>query len=78
MGGDDATRQAEALRGETVEQTGTSQDPVGTTQHDPRALQVHIGARLRRMFDEVVEEPIPDKLRVLLESLEQKSQKSEE
>lgn len=44
----------------------TSQVSVEAT----RTLHTHIGDRLRRMFDQVVEEPIPDKLRVLLDSLE--------
>lgn len=35
-----------------------------------RVIQAHIGDRLRRMFDEVVEEPIPDKLKLLLDNLE--------
>ncbi len=33
-------------------------------------LHSHIGDQLRRMFDEVVAEPIPDKLKSLLETLE--------
>lgn len=38
----------------------------------PAKVHVHIGSRLRRLFNEVVEEPIPDKFRQLLEDLERK------
>lgn len=41
----------------------------------PAKVHVHIGSRLRRLFNEVVEEPIPDKFRQLLESLEQQEPK---
>jgi len=36
-----------------------------------KQLHAHIGSQLRQMFDEVVQEPIPDKLKQLLEDLEQ-------
>jgi hypothetical protein len=36
-----------------------------------KQIHAHIGGQLRQMFDEVVQEPIPDKLRRLLEDLEQ-------
>jgi hypothetical protein len=38
-------------------------------------LHEHIGSQLKAMFDEVVEEPVPEKLRKLLEELERKQQK---
>ena len=41
----------------------------------PTKVHVHIGSRLRRLFNEVVEEPIPDKFRQLLEDLEHKEPK---
>lgn len=41
----------------------------------PTKVHVHIGSRLRRLFNEVVEEPIPDKFRQLLEDLESKEPK---
>jgi hypothetical protein len=36
----------------------------------------HIGRHLRDMFEEVAAQPIPDKLRQLLEELERKQKKS--
>ena len=36
-------------------------------------LQAHIGRQLRSMYDEVLKEPVPDRLRDLLLRLEQKS-----
>ena len=36
----------------------------------------HIGRQLKAMFDEVVTQPVPDKLRKLLEELERKQSKS--
>lgn len=38
----------------------------------------HIGSQLRRLFNGVVEEPIPDKLRSLLEELDQTDEKKPE
>lgn len=35
-------------------------------------LQAHIGRQLRAVYDEVVNEPVPDKFRRLLEELERK------
>ncbi len=35
-------------------------------------LQAHIGRQLRSMYDEVLKEPVPDRLRELLRQLEQK------
>jgi hypothetical protein len=39
------------------------------------AIHEHIGGQLKAMFDAVVEEPVPDKLRELLEELERKQPK---
>lgn len=39
-------------------------------------MHEHIGRQLKRMFDEVASEPVPDKLRELLEKLERKEKKS--
>lgn len=39
---------------------------------DPQ-LQEHIGHQLRSLYNEVVEEPIPDRFLKLLEELERKS-----
>lgn len=44
-------------------------------KRDGFVMHEHIGSRLRAMFDEVVEEPVPDKLRHLLEELERKRPK---
>ena len=41
------------------------------------ALHEHIGGQLRAMFDEVVEAPVPDKFRELLEQLERKQPKED-
>ena len=35
-------------------------------------LHEHIGSQLKAMFEEVVTQPVPDKLRKLLEDLERK------
>jgi hypothetical protein len=35
-------------------------------------LQAHIGRQLRSLYDEVLKEPVPDRLRDLLQQLEQK------
>jgi hypothetical protein len=45
------------------------------TQADPKLgpdLQAHIGRQLRSLYDEVLKEPVPDRLRDLLQQLEQK------
>lgn len=42
----------------------------GSTGAGARDLHAHIGSKLRLMFDEVVQEPIPDKFKQLLEDLE--------
>jgi hypothetical protein len=36
-------------------------------------LQAHIGRQLRSLYDEVLQEPVPDQLRKLLADLEKKS-----
>ena len=35
-------------------------------------LQAHIGRQLRSLYDEVLKEPVPDRLRELLQRLEPK------
>ena len=49
----------------TAEQTpgGVSLDPV---------IQAHIGRELRALFDEIADEPVPDRFLQLLQSLEAK------
>jgi hypothetical protein len=44
--------------------------PAGTSKQ----LQAHIGGKLRQMFDEVVQEPIPDRFQRLLADLEKKNE----
>ena len=39
-------------------------------------MHEHIGRQLKLMFDEVASEPVPDKLRELLEKLKRKEEKS--
>ena len=39
------------------------------------ALQEHIGRQLKAMFDEVIEQPVPDRFRELLDELERKQAK---
>ena len=39
-------------------------------------MHEHIGRQLKAMFDEVVTQPVPDKLRTLLEDLERKQSKT--
>lgn len=46
-----------------------------SSPRDDFALHEHIGGRLKAMFDEVVEEPVPEKLRELLDELERKQPK---
>ena len=42
----------------------------GLAASGAKDLHAHIGSRLRLMFDEVVQEPIPEKFKQLLEDLE--------
>ena len=39
-------------------------------------MHEHIGRQLKSMFDEVVAQPVPDKLRKLLEDLERRQSKT--
>jgi hypothetical protein len=47
-----------------------SQSPIGAAL-DP-TLQAHIGRQLRALYDEIVQQPIPDRFIQLLEELERK------
>ena len=38
-----------------------------------QTLQAHIGRQLRAMYDEVIQEPVPDRFLQLLEGLESKT-----
>jgi hypothetical protein len=51
-------------------QARTRQDPMGAEpQIDPR-IQLEIGKHLRAHYDNVINEPVPDKFMQLLEKLE--------
>jgi len=58
-------------KGETMH-TGTGQNPSASTtpQMDSR-IQHEIGKHLRAHYDDIVNEPVPDKFMELLEKLEQ-------
>jgi len=49
-----------------------------TASEDPPAEQVPewLGNRLRRMFSDVMEEPVPDEFKALLKQLEEKERGS--
>jgi Anti-sigma factor NepR len=57
----------------------TEVDPAGIAKEPPRhagaAIQEQIGRGLRGMFEEVVAQPVPEKLRRLLEELARKLRK---
>lgn len=52
-------------------------DPPATPQHSKRkpSIQDHIGQELRAMYDEVLQQPIPDRFLELLEALDKKADK---
>lgn len=52
--------------------TTTEQVPDGISL-DP-VIQAHIGRELRALFDEIADEPVPDRFLALLQSLEAKKQ----
>jgi hypothetical protein len=52
---------------------GPAQDPPGAADS---AIQQHIGRGLRAIFEEVVAQPVPDKLRKLLDELARKQSKN--
>jgi hypothetical protein len=59
------------------EMTMTEQAPDGISPEgislDP-VIQAHIGRELRALFDEIADEPVPDRFLVLLRSLEANQQ----
>lgn len=55
--------------------TDTTKPPKKGTPKSNPAINEHIGRELRTLFDGVVAEPVPDKLKELLEQLEQKQTK---
>jgi hypothetical protein len=57
-------------------ESGNSTAPDKEPQQDvPFEIRDPIGRQLRSMFDEIVEQPMPDKLRRLLEELARKTPK---
>ena len=61
--------------------SSAGRSPAGSSETDTQPdrsaklgpdLQAHIGRQLRSMYDEVLKEPVPDRLRDLLQQLEQK------
>ena len=48
----------------------------GAVQMDPR-VQTEIGKHLRAIYDDVINEPVPDRFMELLEKLERSTQKAE-
>ena len=56
-------------------ESGSSAAPDRERQDAPFEIREHIGRQLRAMFNEVVDQPIPDKLSRLLEELAQKRPK---
>ena len=52
-------------------------DPAAAPQRSKRkpSIQDHIGQELRAMYDEVLQQPIPDRFLELLEALDKKADK---
>lgn len=61
----EATTAGPNMTTEQVVPEGVSLDPV---------IQAHIGRELRALFDEIADEPVPDRFLALLQSLEAKKQ----
>ena len=57
---------------------GQTVTPSGTPQRSRRkpSIQDHIGQELRAMYDEVLQQPIPDRFVDLLNALDEKADKS--
>jgi hypothetical protein len=55
-----------------IEQKPNGDEPEGISL-DP-VIQAHIGRELRALFDEIADEPVPDRFLALLQSLEAKKQ----
>lgn len=72
---DDGFQIEEAIAGpqmSILEQATDSNTPEGISL-DP-VIQAHIGRELRALFDEIADEPVPDRFLALLQSLEAKTQ----
>ena len=62
-------------RGAQPPTNGKAEEAAPAADANAPASPIHeyIGRKLKGMFDEVVSEPVPDKLRALLDELERKS-----
>lgn len=58
-------------KGDAARQGDGAEKPTSTKVH------LHIGSKLRLLFDEVVREPIPEKFKALLEDLEKGKKRHE-
>lgn len=56
---------------------GAKSSDVSVAAETSKQVHAHIGSQLRQLFDEVVQEPIPDKFKRLLEDLETARAKKE-
>lgn len=54
---------------------GAKRLDAGAPTATSKQLQAHIGSQLRQLFDEVVQEPIPDRLQRLLADLDDNEKK---
>jgi hypothetical protein len=59
------------------EQTNASAQRVSTTLDEARLRQQAIGVKLRQMFDEVVNEPVPDEFLDILRQADDASETSQ-
>lgn len=62
----------------TDDDNGSTRPPSAASQRTRRkpSIQDHIGQELRAMYDEVLQQPIPDRFLDLLKALDEKADKS--
>ena len=58
------------------EKTKPEQAPIAATGEKADQIPDWLGGRLRRMFSEVMDEPVPDEFKALLKQLEEKERGS--
>lgn len=58
------------------EKTKPDQAPIAAAGEKPDQIPDWLGGRLRRMFSEVMDEPVPDEFKALLKQLEEKERGS--
>jgi len=56
----------------------TRSEPAGPTAPAPNDIQAHIGRQLRSLYDGVVQQPVPDRFRELLDKLDAASGEKKE